>query len=123
MVNSVAYEKLKEVAKKRYKTPDGKIGVIYYEDLVIECRIHLNLDNIDDRNKLSRILGEISKDELEHKRPPISVLVVLKNKSPIMPSYGFFNFMDELGVRKSGETDEQLRNRLMNDCYNYWSKH
>lgn len=123
-MNERVYKKLIEVAKKRYKTPDGKVGIIYYEDLVIECGFVLNLNNIDDRNKLSHILGEISKHELDNKpqRPPLSVLVVLKNKYPIMPSYGFFNYMDELGVRKPKETDEQIRNRLMNWCYRYWSE-
>ena len=38
-----------------------------------------------------------------------------------MPSYGFFNYMDKLGgVRNSGEDDEELRNRLMIECYDYW---
>ena len=31
------------------------------------------------------------------------------------------NFMDELKVRKPEETDEELRNRLMNWSYEYWS--
>lgn len=124
MINEKVYRKLIEVAKKKYKTPDGKIGIIYYEDLSIGCGLGLNLENIDDRNKLSHILGEISKYELEQEpsKPPISVLVVLKNQSPIMPSYGFFNLMDKLGVRNSKETDEKLRNRLMNWSYEYWKE-
>jgi len=110
-MNEAVYNKLIGIAKKKKS--------ICYEDLVAECNLHLNLGNIDDRNKLSYILGEISKYELSQNRPPLSVLVVLENK--IMPSYGFFNFMDELKVRKPEETDEQLRNRLMNWSYEYWS--
>ena len=125
MVNEKVRKKLIEVAKKRYETPDGRIGIIYYGDLVTECNLDLNLNYVYDRNKLSDILGEISKHELDNapQRPPISVLVVLKGKSPIMPSYGFFNYMDELRVRTPSETDEQMRNRLMNWCYEYWSAH
>ena len=125
MVNEKVRKKLIEVAKKRYETPDGRIGIIYYGDLVTECNLDLNLNYVYDRNKLSDILGEISKHELDNapQRPPISVLVVLKGKSPIMPSYGFFNYMDELRVRTPSETDEQMRNRLMNWCYGYWSAH
>ena len=59
-MNEQVYKKLIEVAKKKYKAPTGKKGIIYYEDLVIECGLSLNLGNIDDRNKLSHILGEIS---------------------------------------------------------------
>jgi hypothetical protein len=71
------------------------------------------------------MLGEVSKHELDGKpqKPPISVLVVLKNKHPIMPSYGFFTYMDKLGIRNPKETDEQMRNRLMTWCYDYWAKH
>ncbi len=110
-MNKDIYKKLIEVSKKKI--------VIYYEDLVSECGLLLNLGKIDDRNKLSEMLGEISKFELAEKRPPISVLVVLKGT--VSPSYGFFNFMDELKVRKPEETDEELRNRLMNWSYEYWS--
>jgi len=124
-MNEQVYKKLIEVAKKKYKAPTGKKGIIYYEDLVIECGLSLNLGNIDDRNKLSNILGEVSKHELDSnpQRPPISVLVVLKNSKEIMPSYGFFSYMDELHIRKPKETDKEMRNRLMNWCYDYWSKH
>ncbi|HIJ98158.1 TPA: hypothetical protein H1009_03655 [archaeon] len=124
MIDKKVREKLVEVAKKLYKTPDGRRGIIYYADLVVECKLDLDLHNIGDRNRLSDILGEISKHELDSTppMPPISVLVVLKDIRPIMPAYGFFNYMDELRVRKPKETDEQMRNRLMNWCYDYWSK-
>lgn len=118
MKNKNIYDLLVSLAKNK--------KIITYEDLVITYRLDINLELIDDRNKLSHILGEISKQELDSKpqRPPISVLVVLKNKLKnhnIMPSYGFFNYMDKLGIRKPKESDEELRNRLMNWCYNYWS--
>jgi len=110
-MNKAIYNKLKEVAKKK--------TVICYEDLVSECGLLLNLGKIDDRNKLSEMLGEISKYELAEERPPISVLVVLKGT--VTPSYGFFNFMDELKIRNPEETDEQMRNRLMSWSYEHWS--
>src|SRR3989344_1712262 len=114
MVNDIVRKKLVEIAKTK--------RIIFYEDLVNECNLSLNLENINDRNQLSSILGEISKNELDSKpqRPPISVLVVLKNSKEIMPSYGFFSYMDELHIRKPKETDKEMRNRLMNWCYDYW---
>ena len=111
-MNKSVYNKLKEVAKNK--------TIICYEDLVSECDLLLNLGKIDDRNKLSEMLGEISKSELAEERPPISVLVVLKGT--VTPSYGFFNYMDELGERQPNETDEELRNRLMNWSHEYWSE-
>ncbi|MCX6750264.1 MAG: hypothetical protein NTZ83_02305 [Candidatus Pacearchaeota archaeon] len=114
MINEKVYKKLIGIAKRK--------NVIPYEDLVIDCNLPINLDNVKGRNELSKTLGEISTEEFKHKRPLISVLVVLKNQHPIIPSYGFFTLVDELGVRKPGETNEQVRNRLMNEVYRYWFK-
>lgn len=116
-MEEVIRRKLIEIAKLK--------KVISYGDLIIQCGLLINLGNIGDRNQLSRILGEISKNELGYmpQRPPLSVLVVLKNSHPPDPSYGFYDYMDELKIRKSKETNEEMRNRLMNWCHDYWSKH
>ena len=58
-MNKAVYNKLIEIAKKEKR--------ICYEDLVVECNLPLNRDNVDDRNKLSYILGEISKYELQNR--------------------------------------------------------
>ena len=112
--------KLIEVAKKQCKY---KKGVITYSELNDVCNLGIKFEGDAGGSEIGNILGEISKNELEQKRPPISVLVGLKNVKPFTPSNGFFEYMDKLKIRNKNETDEQMLIRLMNWSYNYWSKH
>ena len=110
-MNKKVYERLKEVAKAG--------TVITYSELNSSCNLHLNFNNIDDRNKISNILGEISEYEVKEGRPMLSVIVVLKGSIPLKPAYGFFTYADELEVRKM-ETDLQLYYRQLKKCWETW---
>jgi hypothetical protein len=114
-MNKKVREKLIEIAKNR--------DIIFYSDLNIACHLGINLEGDAGGKEIGKILGDISEYELKNKRPPISVLVGLKNTKPFTPSDGFFNLMDELKIRKPKEKNEFLKIRLMNLCYDYWSKH
>ena len=112
MINEKVRKNLIEVAKKK--------GVIYYSDLNNECQLGINFEGDAGGREIGEILGNISEYELKNDRPPISVLVGLKYKKPFIPSDGFFKLMDKLDIREQKETDDQMRNRLMNWCYEYW---
>jgi len=112
MINKKVYNKLIEIARAK-KT-------ITYSELSEECGLFLDFDNINDRNKISSILGEISKYEVKKGGPMLSSLVVLKNSHPQKPAFGFYTYADELEVRKKGESDQQLFWRQLKECYKHW---
>lgn len=116
MVNERVRKKLIEIAKAK--------GKIYYSELNVSCELGINFEGDAGGKEIGKILGDISKDEFSHGRPPISVLVGLKTKPVFTPSDGFFDLIDdEIGnIRKPNETNDQLRNRLMNWAYDYWEK-
>jgi len=113
-MNKLVYEKLKQVATEK--------KLITYSELNETCGLFLDFELAKDRNELGRILGEISEYEVKHKRPMLSAIVVFKNKHPPEPAYGFYNFADELKIRKKGETDQQLFFRQINECFEEWSE-
>lgn len=114
MVNQRVYNKLIEVALKS--------SYITYSDLNSECDLNLDFNNINDRNKISKILGEISLKEVKKGRPMLSSLVILKGTVPIKPAFGFFTYADELGIRKPNEKDNALFYRQLKACWEYWKK-
>jgi hypothetical protein len=90
------YDILKRVAKAG--------GTIYYSDL---CKqVGLPLDGDHDARVAAGYLYEISKYEVEHGNPMLSVVVI--NKKEEMPGKGFFELARSLG-RYSGADDL--------DCY------
>jgi len=120
MINERVRNKLIEIAKKQGKYEKG---VITYSELNIDCNLGINFEGDAGGKEIGKILGDISEYELDNERPPLSVLVGLKYKKPFTPSDGFFNLMDKLKIREYKETNDQLKIRLMNWCYNYWAKH
>ena len=67
---------------------------IFYE--VIARKLNLNLGEISDRNKMSRILEEISTFEYENGRPLISAIVIYKQSND--QGNGFFTLCEVLGI-------------------------
>jgi len=112
MINEKVYKKLKDVASKK--------ETISYSQLAIE--MDFPYSTIDERNTFHHLLGDISIYEVKHKRPMLSVLVHHKGDIERTPGKGFFNLADELNQRKEGETDLQLKSRMIKECWNYWSK-
>jgi hypothetical protein len=115
------YRKLKDRA--RIKDGEGR-NLIGYEELNQEC--HLGLDFKEhyhrDSNVIGNYAGAVSEFEVKKGRPMLSAVLV-HVASPIGPGRGFYDFADELGQRKPGETDNQMWIRILNECHAYWSQH
>lgn len=112
-MDNTVYEKLIDAARK------GK--AIPYQKLASECKLNLDMENFKDRAALSRILDEISQSEVEHHRP-LLFAVVVSGEEPQKPFYGFFLCADRLRVRKPGESDEDLFERVQKECFGYWKR-
>ena len=100
-MHDAIYEKLKQVARS------GEIT--YYAD--IAPLAGLDMSNPDDRNKIRKILGEISTYEHQKGHPLLSAVVIHRDDN--MPGDGFFTLARALGIQKK-ETDfiffiEELR--------------
>ena len=67
---------------------------IFYE--VIARKLNLNLEDISDRNIMSRVLEEISTFEYENGRPLISAIVIYKLSND--QGKGFFTLCEVLGI-------------------------
>lgn len=76
--------------------------------------------NIDHRNELGHILGNISRHEDENKRPMLSALVF--NEQIRQPGRGFFDLAKELEKQKSTEDDFIFWGSELRKVYNQWSK-
>ena len=107
MVNEKIYNKLKEIARRQ--------ETITYSQLASDCNFPYS--SVDERNQFHHLLGEISKFEVEKNRPMLSVLVHHKGDVERTPGKGFFNLADELNQRKEGETDLQLKYRIIKECW------
>ena len=108
-INKVLYEKLKEVAKKG--------GHVYYED--VAPLVHLNLNEIKDRNELSNMLGLISEHEHNKGMPMLSAVVVKKDTK--LPGSGFFELAHQLGLFK-GVDKEKFFYSEIKKVWNAWRK-
>jgi hypothetical protein len=72
-------------------------GTIPYIDLIQRINtIRFDIEDIDDRNALATMLGEISTEEDENGRGMLSVVVVHK-QGDMQPGPGFFDLAEELG--------------------------
>lgn len=84
--------------------------------------VGLSMDKIEDRNELSRLLGEIADHEHENGRPMLTALVVLKNSNT--PSKGFYKKAKELGrfpgSKKKKVKDEFWEREIIKVC-EFWS--
>jgi len=91
--------------------------LITYSELVSECGLDLDLSLQRDRTEIGRVLGDISKYEVENGRPRLSAIVV--NQSSSMPSEGFYNYAKELNIH-TGEADEIFFAREVRKIYDHW---
>lgn len=105
------YQELKGRARLR--------GWIGYEELNQSCGLGLSLGTDQGRNLIGRFVGAVSEYEVSKGRPMLSAVVVHK-QSPREPGPGFYKLADELGQRRSGETDRALWFRILNQCHEYW---
>ena len=111
-MNKIVYEKLNEVARSGTTIP--------YTDLKNECNLNLDFDNIKDRNEIAHILGEISRYEHKNNRPLLSAIAVKKGSHPPDPADGFYNLVDELGLRSKGEDRKIFFAKELRKAFEYW---
>lgn len=102
-------DKLIEAAKKQ--------KVVYYAE--VGELLNFSMDNPHHRKELGRILGEISTDEHQEGRPPLSAIVVHKENH--LPGEGFFKLARELGKQKPDEDDVAFYAKELKSVFDWWA--
>ena len=103
-----------------------------YSELVKNCNLNLDLNNIQDRNILSETLGDISVFEHQNKRPLLSAMVLYKSSpNKQRHSYkpenshggGFYEICEQLGIGDAKKLEtEYFGFKEMQNCISYWRK-
>lgn len=109
----------KRISKKLIELATNK-KMIAYSDLALQCKIPYN--NINERETMHDILGEISTHEVNNGRPMLSVLVHHKADLERSAGIGWFKLADKLKQRRDKECDLIMRLRVLADCWKYWDK-
>lgn len=91
------YESLQQAARARCRMTYGMLAPL----------LGLDLERTADRNRLSRLLGDISRHEHAQQRPLLSVLVFQRVSG--LPGVGFFRLARELGRLAGPDTAEARR--------------
>ena len=107
------YDEILGVAQNRELT--------YYGD--VAPLVGLDMDNPGDRDRISDMLGAISKAEHRERRPLLTAVVVLRGKN--IPGQGFFNLSECLGLY-NGSTDELAKLEYwieqVHRVHEYWGR-
>ncbi|GAB3721549.1 hypothetical protein GCM10027594_01960 [Hymenobacter agri] len=95
-------------------------GTVSYLTLVQEAELGLNLDISHEKSRLNEMLAEISTNEYEAGRPPLSCLV----KVPGSKGQGdnFYKLCEKMGMGewRSLKQDEDFLKNLVRDCRAFW---
>ncbi len=91
---------------------------VYYEE--IAPMFGFNYDRDHDRAEVGRILGVVSKEEVEADRPMLSAVVVHKGGDE-MPGDGFFKLARELHRYRGGDKKIYWASELK-ELYDYWRR-
>ena len=108
------YRLCKDTARKQ--------EVISYEEVNLQCNLGLNFERHPDRNRLSEMLGDISRFEVKKGRSMLSAVVVLKNCRPITPAGGFFDWDLADQMKHPRERNDLFFSRMLKEVFDYWSK-
>jgi len=111
---------MKQIIRQKLIELAKAMKTIAYSDLA--AQLEISYDNIDERNQFHALLGEVSEDEIKAGRPMLSVLVHHKNDVLRRPGKGFFDLASLQGQILPGEKDLDFQFRMMNKCFDYWSK-
>lgn len=115
-MNKIIYDKLVEIAKKE--------SFITYQNLSNQCNLGLDMSDIDHRNELAHLLGDISLYEVKNNRPMLSVIVFREDIN--QPGNGFFEWASTLNLYNGSSSDVQKEKFFISEltkCYNYWKNH
>ncbi len=102
------YDKLREVAKSR--------GITYYSE--IAPLASLSMGSPGDRERIARILGDISTAEHQAGRPLLSAVVIRKEEN--LPGSGFFGLAKDLRLH-NGNEDFRYWLQELQRVHDYWS--
>ena len=103
------YEELRRVARSE--------DVTYYS--CVAPLVGLDMDLLEDRNRIANILDRISTTEHQAGRPLLSAVVIRKDKN--MPGRGFFNLARRLRLHDANN-DFQYWFREIRSVHTYWSE-
>ena len=108
---TIAHKEIRKTMIKAAKTGD----VVYYGELMKIAGLDHEL--ACDRGFLGEVLADINDVEIKKGNPPLSVVAVSRGESN-MPSKGFFEYIDDRGLRKAGEDNVAVFCRLYLDATN-----
>ncbi len=80
----------------------------FYSDIVIKCNLRINLRSEFGREKLTRLLGEVSEFENSHKRPLISAMAIYKDERRNDHGDGFYVIAERLKGKSFGKLKSEL---------------
>lgn len=112
-MNTILYNKLIEIAKKG--------SFISYQKLSNQCKLGLDMGDINQRNELAAMLGDISQFEFNQNRPLLSVVVFRDDTN--MPGQGFFELAASLDLYNGSRSESQKEKFFIEElkrCYYYW---
>jgi hypothetical protein len=114
-MHTAIYNRLTELARARQLTTYSDIAPL----------AGLSMENDEDRERISQLLGEIVLHESANGRPMLTALVVHRG-SDNNPGEGFFAIANEVG-RFNGSRQKLPRLefwvRQVQEVYDYWSSH
>ena len=80
--------------------------------------VGLSMRNPHHRRLLGQQLGAISEYEIDHDRPMLSAVVIHKGERP---GSGFFQLGEEIGVKRSFESDANFADEELRRVHDYWA--
>lgn len=95
-------------------------GTVSYLTLVQEAELGLNLEISHEKSRLNEILAEISMEEHEAGRPPLSCLVKVKGSKG--QGDNFFKLCEKMGMGewRNLKQDESFLKDLIDQCRAFW---
>jgi len=95
-------------------------GTVSYLTLVQEAELGLNLDISHEKSRLNEMLAEISTDEYEEGRPPLSCLVKVQGSKG--QGDNFYKLCEKMGMGewRSLKQNEDFLKNLIKDCRDFW---
>ena len=116
-VNDILLENMRKSLIKLAKNMDH----MRYQEFCDEFLLGYDMHDIQDRQKIGNILGQISESEHFKGRPLLSVFIQHEDG---LPGPGFFTMAEQLGrYIPSFMNKKQFVKREMSYAYIYWNNH
>jgi hypothetical protein len=98
----------------------NQTGTASYLTLVQEAELGLNLEISHEKSRLNEMLAEISTQEVEAGRPPLSCLVKVQGSKG--QGDNFYKLCEKMGMGewRTLKQDENFLKALIQDCKAFW---